>query len=143
MAIQDLVHFNAAFNALSVIAMSVGYYFIKTDQWKKHRASMLAAAGFSLFFLVTYVTYKANGGFAPFGGEGIVRPIYFFILIIHVIGAVAITPLVPMTFYRALRGQFEQHRKLARWVWPLWMFVGISGVVVYVMAVHMFPHQGV
>lgn len=140
--VQDLVHFNATFNALSVACMIAGYYFIKRGEWKKHRAAMLSAAGWSVMFLITYVTYKANSGFAKFGGEGVIRPVYFTILALHVLGSVVITPLVPMTFYRALRGRFEQHRKLARWVWPLWMYVGVSGVVVYAMAVHWFPFKG-
>jgi len=140
MTFHDLVHVNAFFNAVSVGFMVAGFIFIKQGEWKKHRAMMLSAAGASALFLVSYVLYKLNSGFAQFGGEGLIRPIYFSILIIHVIGAIAITPLVPMTFYRALTAQYERHRALARWVWPLWMFVGVSGVVVYVMAVHLFPH---
>jgi putative membrane protein len=97
----------------------------------------------SAFFLVIYVIYKANSGFAKFGGEGLVRPIYFTILVAHIVGAIAIVPLVPATLYRALKGRFEDHRRLARWTWPIWMYVGISGVVVYIMAVHLYPHAAV
>ena len=86
------------------------------------------------------VIYKANSGFARFGGEGWIRPVYFSILIAHVIGAIAITPLVPWTLLRAIKGNFEAHRRLARWTLPLWVYVGVSGVVVYVMAVHIYPY---
>lgn len=139
MTFQDLVHANAFFNAVSVAFMTAGFVFIKRGEWKKHRAMMLSAAAASVLFLISYVIYKLNSGFAQFGGDGLIRPIYFTILIVHIVGAIAITPLVPMTFWRALTAQYERHRALARWVWPLWMFVGISGVVVYVMAVHLYP----
>jgi putative membrane protein len=89
---------------------------------------------------VTYLIYHFNSGLARFGGEGVIRPIYFSLLIAHVIGAIIITPLVPITLYRALTGQFARHRQLARWTWPLWMYVAISGVVVYVMTIHLYPY---
>ncbi len=139
--VNDLPHVIASLNGLSVICMLLGYVFIKQGQRERHRAMMLGAIGASVLFLVVYVIYKANSGFAKFGGEGTIRPIYFSILIAHVIGAIAITPLVPMTFWRAWTGQFERHRAMARWVWPLWFYVGLSGVVVYVMAVHLYPYQ--
>lgn len=140
MTVDQLPHLIAAFNAVSVVFMTIGFVFIKQGNRERHRAMMLCAGVASALFLVVYVIYKANAGFAKFGGEGLIRPIYFTILIAHIIGAVAITPLVPMTFMRALKGQFERHRALARWVWPLWFYVGVSGVVVYVMAVHLYPY---
>jgi putative membrane protein len=103
---------------------------------------MLAAAVASAAFLVTYLIYHFNAGLAKFGGEGIIRPIYFTILIVHVLAAIVITPLVPLTLWRALTGSFEKHRRIARITWPLWMYVAISGVVVYVLAIHMFPYAG-
>ena len=81
---------------------------------------------------------KLGAGF--FGGEGFIRPVYFSLLAVHVVGAIAILPLVPLTLYRALTGRFDKHKRVARWTWPIWVFVGVSGVVVYVMAVHMYPH---
>lgn len=140
MEIQDLPHLIAALNALSVVFLTVGYVFIRSGQRDKHRMAMIAALAASAAFLVVYLFYKANSGFARFGGEGAIRPIYFTILIIHVIGAVAITFMVPVTVFRALKARFDQHRKIARLTWPVWMFVGISGVVVYVMAVHLYPY---
>jgi len=138
--IQDLTHLNAALNAISVCFLLAGFYFIQSGERDRHRFCMLSAVAVSLLFLVFYIIYKANSGFAKFGGEGIIRPIYFTILAIHVLGAMLIVPLVPITLYRALKGQFDRHRKFARWTWPIWVFVGVSGVFVYVMAVHIYPH---
>lgn len=139
---QSLVHVNAILNAISVAFLSMGYVFIKRGEWKKHRAMMVSALAASGLFLISYVTYKLNSGFAKFGGEGTVRYFYFTLLFIHVVGAVAIVPLVPITVFRAWRERFDQHKKIAKITWPLWMFVGISGVVVYVMAVHIYPTVG-
>ena len=139
---QSLVHLNALLNAISVMFLTLGYIFIRSGQWRKHRAMMVSALVASGFFLISYVIYKLNSGFAKFGGEGAVRYFYFTLLIIHVLGAIAIVPLVPMTVYRAWRERFDQHKRIARITWPLWMFVGISGVVVYVMAVHIYPTTG-
>ncbi len=138
--VQDLTHVNAALNAISVVFLVLAYRFIRAGDKEKHKLCMLIAVGVSALFLVGYIIYKANSGFAKFGGEGLIRPVYFTILAIHVIGALAITPLVPYTLYRALTGNFEKHKKIARWTWPLWTFVGVSGVVVYVMAVHLYPY---
>lgn len=142
MGVHDLPHVNAALNALSVVFLVVGYTFIRRGDWRRHRACMLAALAVSGAFLVTYVIYKANSGFAKFGGEGLVRPIYFTILVVHVMGAIALVPLVPVTVTRALRARFDRHRRIARLTWPLWVYVGVSGVVVYLMAVHLYPHTG-
>lgn len=141
MAIQDFPHLLAALNLLSVILLSMGYAFIRAGRQDRHRAAMVAAVVVSVLFLGFYLVYHANAGLAKFGGEGIVRPIYFTILIIHVLAAVAIVPLVPWTVIRALRGRFDAHRRLARITWPIWMFVGVSGVVVYVMTIHMYPYS--
>ena len=138
--IQDITHVNAALNALSVFFLLLGYKFIHAGNKEKHKLCMLIAVVISAFFLVGYVTYKLNSGFAKFGGEGIIRPIYFTLLIIHVIGAISIVPLVPLTLYRALTGNFDEHKRFARCTWPIWVFVGISGVVVYTMAIHLYPH---
>lgn len=141
-AIHDLPHVIAGLNALSVAFLVAGYAFIRRGDRARHRACMLSALTASAAFLIVYVVYKYNSGFAKFGGVGFIRPVYFTILIAHVVGAIAITPLVPITLWRALKGRFETHRRLARWTWPLWMYVGVSGVVVYVMAVHLFPYHG-
>ncbi len=142
LTLQDLTHLNAALNALSVAFLLAGYLFIQRGERQRHRACMLAALVVSAAFLVSYVIYKANSGFAKFGGEGAVVWVYFTILIVHVAGAAALLPLVPMTVIRALRERFDQHRRLARITWPLWVAVGVTGVVVYVMAVHVYPYTG-
>lgn len=139
LAITDLPHLNAALNGATIVCLTAGLVFILRGDRARHRASMLAALGVSVAFLTSYLIYHFNSGLARFGGEGIIRPIYFTILIAHVIIAVVITPLVPWTVWRAWKGRFEQHRKMARWTWPLWMFVAVSGVVVYVMAIHLYP----
>ncbi len=141
--VSDLPHFIAGFNAASVVCLFVGYVFIRRRDIDRHRLAMFGALVCSAGFLVVYVRYKANSGFARFGGEGVVRPIYFTILTVHVLGAIAITPLAPMLVWRAFTGRFPAHKRLARIVWPLWMFVGISGDVVYVMAVHLYPYAHV
>lgn len=143
MDVQSLVHLNALLNAISVVFLTLGYYFIRSGQWQKHRAMMISALVASGLFLISYVIYKLNSGFAKFGGEGAIRYFYFTLLFIHVVGAIAIVPLVPLTVLRAWRERFDQHKRIAKITWPLWMFVGISGVVVYVMAVHMYPTVGV
>ena len=112
--IQDLTHVMAVLNGLSVLCLLAGYMFIRSGERNKHRAFMIAALAVSALFLVFYVIYKANSGFAKFGGEGWIRPVYFTILVVHVLGAIAITPLVPWTVYLALKSEFERHRRLAR-----------------------------
>ncbi len=142
LAVNELPHLNAALNALTIVFLGFGYVYIRQGNHDRHRACMIAAALVSAAFLVSYLIYHFNSGLAKFGGEGLIRPIYFAFLIAHVLIAVVITPLVPITLYRALSGQFDRHRRLARWTWPLWMYVAVSGVVVYVMAIHVYPYTG-
>ncbi len=103
---------------------------------------MMTAVGLAVLFLIIYIYYHLNAGLAKFGGEGAIRTVYFTILILHVVGALVITPLVPITFFRALRERFDRHKRLARWTWPLWLYVSSSGLVVYVMALHIYPYDG-
>ena len=137
--IVDLPHVNAALNGATIVFLAAGLAFIRSGRRAEHRACMIGAVSVSAVFLVTYLIYHFNSGLARFGGEGIIRPIYFTLLITHVAFAAVITPLVPITVYRALKGRFERHKRIARWTWPLWMFVAVSGVVVYVMAVQLYP----
>jgi len=140
--ITSLPHVLAAINSLTVLVLLAGYVFIRRGERERHRACMLGAVGLALLFLVIYVIYHANSGLAKFGGEGWVRPLYFSILIAHVIGAVVLVPLVPIILVRALKERFDGHKRLARWTWPLWMYVSASGVVVYAMAIHIYPYTG-
>jgi uncharacterized membrane protein YozB (DUF420 family) len=137
--IEDLPHVNAVLNAVSSVLIVAGYIAIRQGRRERHRAFMLSAAVVSALFLVTYLTYHFNSGLARFGGTGAIRTFYFAFLIAHVAIAAIITPLVPITLSRALSGRFDKHRRIARWTLPLWLYVSVSGVVVYIMAVHLYP----
>ncbi len=140
--ISQLPHILAIINSLTVVMLLVGYAYIRGGDIMRHRASMITCIVLAVLFLIVYVYYHLNAGLAKFGGEGAIRPVYFTILILHVVGAVALVPMVPLTFLRALRERFDAHKRLARWTWPLWLYVSVSGVVVYIMAIHMFPYAG-
>lgn len=133
MTYYDLAPLNAILNAIATCLLSAGYYFIKRREIRRHRACMISAVGVSSVFLASYVTYHLHVGNVRFGGTGIIRPVYFSILIPHVILAGAIVPLALTTLFFAWRGNFERHRRLARWTWPLWMYVSVTGVVIYLM----------
>ncbi|HYY97063.1 MAG TPA: DUF420 domain-containing protein [Pyrinomonadaceae bacterium] len=133
-----LPHLNAALNATSGLLLLAGLYFISRGRVRAHRASMLSALAVSALFLVSYVVYHAQYGSVKFQGQGFARPVYFFILITHVVLAAAIVPLVFVTARRALRGDFVRHRRIARWTYPLWLYVSVTGVVVYWMLYHAY-----
>ena len=136
-----LPHLNAALNATSFILLVAALVQIKRGNVGAHRALMLSALAVSGLFLVSYVTYHAQYGSVRFQGQGTVRVVYFVILITHVILAAAIVPLVIVTLRRALHGDFLLHRRIARWTYPLWVYVSVTGVVVYVMLYHLYrPH---
>jgi uncharacterized membrane protein YozB (DUF420 family) len=103
---------------------------------------MKTAVGLGAAFLVLYLAYHFGAGLAKFGGQGLIRPIYFTILIIHIITAAAAAVVVPLAVMRALKGRFEAHRAIAERTWWLWMFVAVSGIVVYVMTIHLWPYPG-
>ncbi len=140
MEITQLPHVLAGLNGLTIVLLIAGFAFIRRKNRTAHRACMLGAVSLAVLFLMVYVYYHANAGLAKFGGAGLIRPIYFTILIAHIIGAVALVPMVPITLLRALKGRFGRHKRIARWTWPLWLYVSASGVVVYVMAIHIFPN---
>ena len=140
--ISVLPHVLAGINSLTVIMLLMGYGFIRNGDIMHHRACMIISVCLAILFLIVYVYYHLNSGLARFGGVGVIRPVYFTILILHVLGAVALVPMVPIVLLRALRERFDAHKRLARWTWPLWLYVSASGVVVYVMAIHMYPFTG-
>lgn len=140
MEIADLPHLIATLNGMTLVFLIAGYRFIRRGERSAHKKCMLTALGLAAGFLAVYLFYHFNSGFARFGGEGIIRPVYFTILIVHILGAMALVPLVPMTVFMAWKGTFPRHRRLARWTWPLWVYVSVSGVVVYVMAIHLYPY---
>jgi putative membrane protein len=133
-----LPHLNAGLNAASFLLLLAGFYFIRRGNIAAHRASMVAALAVSGLFLVSYVVYHYNYGSVRFAGRGPVRPVYFFILITHVVLAAAIVPLVFVTVRRAFRRDYARHRRLARWTYPLWLYVSVTGVVVYVMLYQLY-----
>jgi putative membrane protein len=139
---SDLPHIMAVINSATIVVLLTGYFFIRRGDRAVHRFCMIIALILGAAFLAIYLTYHFSAGLAKFGGYGVVRPIYFTLLAIHILMALVITPLVPITAYRALSGQIESHRRLAKWAWSSWLFVAVSGVVVYVMAVHIYPYGG-
>ena len=131
--IEQLPTLNAALNALSACLLVLGWAAIRKGKARRHRNLMVGALGCSVLFLVSYVTYHIAKLHTPFEGEGWTRPVYFAILITHVVLAVAIVPLVILTVVRAARARFERHRRIARWTLPLWLYVNVTGVVIYFM----------
>jgi putative membrane protein len=124
---------NATLNLVSAIFLSLGFYFIKKRRIPVHKRFMLSAAIASALFLVSYIIYHYNVGSVPYPHFDWTRPIYFAVLIPHIIFAVIMTPFILILLYFALSGQFEKHKSLAVWVWPVWIFVSISGIIVYLM----------
>ena len=139
MTIQDLPALNAALNATAGCLLATGLYFIKQRRIAAHRACMIAALVVSSLFLVSYIVYHAHIGSKPFHGQGPIRVVYFLILITHVILAAVIVPLALVTVRRGLRMDVTRHRRIARWTWPLWMYVSVTGVVIYVMLYWISP----
>ena len=140
-------HLNAALNATSGILLISGLFFILTRRIHLHRACMLGASTISALFLVCYVTHHVIRtsiyGLGPtkFTGEGLSRPIYFTILTSHTILATAVAPFVVMTLWRALKGRYDAHKRIARLVYPVWLYVSLTGVIVYVMLYQIYPAQ--
>jgi uncharacterized membrane protein YozB (DUF420 family) len=128
---------NATLNAISTIFLVVGWTFIKRRDMRRHRACMLAAFATSALFLTSYLVYHANVGSVPFQGQGPIRTVYFAILITHIILAALILPLALVTLSRALSRRFDRHRQIARWTLPIWLYVSVTGVVIYLMLYRM------
>ena len=124
---------NAAFNSLCAICLVAGFVAIRRGRREIHRRWMLSALAASAIFLVSYVTYHAIHGDSRFLGQGAIRPVYFFILISHIGLSVIALPLVLSTFYLSLAGHFAQHRRLARWTLPIWLYVSVTGVLVFAL----------
>ena len=137
MSLSDLPALNATLNATSAILLGCGYFFIRRGHVRRHRAAMISACVVSTLFLTSYVIYHANVGSRPFGGRGAIRVAYFSILLTHVVLAAAVLPLALITLSRGLRARFDRHVAIARWTLPIWMYVSITGVIVYVMLYRM------
>lgn len=130
---ESLPHLNAALNGSAAVALGAGYVFIRRRWIAAHRACMIAALTISAAFLLSYLVYHFQVGSVRYQGEGWIRRVYFTILISHTVLAAAILPLIGATLYRTWKRQFERHGALARWTLPLWMYVSITGVAVYLM----------
>jgi putative membrane protein len=133
LSISDLPTLNASLNALCTVLLLVAYMHIRGGRIEQHRRTMLAAFATSVLFLISYVIYHAQVGSKPFPGTGLLRTIYFAILIPHVILAAAVVPLALLTLSRGLRRDDVRHRAIARWTLPIWLFVSVTGVIVYLM----------
>ncbi len=129
---------NATLNGASAMLLITGRWLISRRRIAAHRAVMLSALTTSTLFLISYLYYHAHVGSVHFRGQGWTRPVYFTILISHTILAAAIVPLVIITLSRALRERFDRHRAIARWTFPLWLYVSVTGVVIYVMLYRLF-----
>lgn len=133
MTVSDLPAVNATLNTICFVLLTIGYGLIRQGRVAQHRAVMIAAFCTSVAFLTSYAIYHANVGSKPFPGQGTIRVVYFAVLIPHVVLAAAIVPMVLMTLFRGLKRQDARHRALARWTLPLWMYVSVTGVIVYYM----------
>jgi len=132
-SVSDLPALNATLNGTSGLLLVLGYLFIRRKQTNSHKVCMLGAFSASVLFLISYVIYHWYTGSKSFPGQGWVRPVYFSILISHVVLAAAIVPMALITLGRAWKEDFKRHRRIARWTLPIWLYVSISGVVVYLM----------
>lgn len=138
MTVADLPALNAALNATSAALLAAGYTFIRRRQIHRHRSCMIAAFVVSTAFLISYVIYHAKHGATPFPGHGWMRPVYFTMLVSHVLLAVSVVPLALVTLYRAWRGDFARHRRIAVITFPIWMYVSVTGVLVYWLLYHVY-----
>ena len=141
MTASSLPTLNAALNSLSAVFLLAGFVFIKSRNRDAHRTCMLSAFTCSILFLISYLIYHYQGGSVPFRGQGWVRPVYFSILLTHTVLAVTVVPLALITLNRALKERFDAHRRIARWTFPIWLYVSVTGVVVYWMLYGLAPSR--
>ncbi|MEZ5399822.1 MAG: DUF420 domain-containing protein [Bryobacteraceae bacterium] len=137
MTLRDLPAVNAALNATSFACLLTGYWFIRNRQRNAHKKAMLAALAASVVFLISYLVYHFQVGSVRFQKTGAIRTVYLTILFTHTVLAAAVPPLAIVTLRRAWRGEFGAHRRLARWTFPIWAYVSVTGVVVYWMLYRM------
>lgn len=143
MTISDLPALNASLNSFSTVFIAAGWYFIRRGQWRQHIVCMITAIVSSSAFLTSYLIYHAHAGSVRFTALGMVRPIYFTILLTHVLLAFTVLPLVIVTVVPACRRRWDKHRRLGRWTMPIWLYVSITGVLVYFMLYQWFRPAGI
>ncbi len=147
MSVTDLPVVNACLNGASAVFLGIGYYFIRRKNQAAHRNCMIVAFVLSTLFLACYITYHSYLGYVLHKGPTVFkepawfRPIYLTILFTHTVLAVTIVPMALITLHRAVKGRFELHKKIARWTWPLWMYVSVTGVVIYLLLYQIFPQK--
>ncbi|MFW2438339.1 MAG: DUF420 domain-containing protein [Arenicellales bacterium] len=139
--IPYLPHFQAILNTLSAILLGTGYYFIRSQNRSAHRLCMMSAFLISTVFLISYLTYHAKVGYMPFTGQGSIRPFYFTMLASHVILAAVMVPMVLATVTYALLGNFNKHPRIARWTLPVWLYVSVTGVLIYILGFHIYKPE--
>lgn len=142
MSVADLPHLNAALNAATFVLLCAGWACVRRKQVAAHRACMLAALGTAALFLISYVIYHYGAGATPFAGRGWIRPVYFFVLATHTVLAAAVLPMAVVTARRGLLRRIEKHRALARWTLPVWIYVSVTGLLVYALLYHLHPAPG-
>ena len=130
---------NAVLNGTAAVLILIGIYLIKTGRQRAHRTVMISAFVASSLFLVSYLTYHAHIGSKHFPGQGMARTIYFTILLTHTVLAAVVVPMVLVTLTRGLKGRFDRHRPIARWTYPVWLYVSVTGVVIYLMLYQLYP----
>lgn len=130
---------NAALNSIATVLLAAGWIFIRRGNWRAHRAMMVAAFAVSTLFLACYLSYHAIVGHVPFTGQGTARIVYFTILITHIVLAVTVPVLAIAMFVLAARGRWDAHRRLGRITMPIWLYVSVTGVVIYLMLYHFYP----
>jgi uncharacterized membrane protein YozB (DUF420 family) len=141
MSFSDLPAINAGLNGASAVLLISGFIFIRRKQQSSHAKCMIGAVICSMLFLISYITYHAKAGTTYFRDPAWFRPIYLALLISHMILAVAIVPLVIITLSRALRERFDVHKRIARWTWPIWIYVSVTGVIVYLLLYQIYPQH--
>lgn len=134
-----LPHLQACLNATAAVLLLAGYHFIKVKNLSAHKKCMTATLITSGTFMASYLTYHFNAGFHPFTGEGMIRYFYFSILASHVILAICLIPMVIITATFALQGNIKKHPRIARWTLPIWLYVSVTGVIIYLFAFHIYP----
>ena len=139
MSLTDLPAVNATLNAISAVLLVIGYRLIRQRKIEQHRHVMIGAFAVSTLFLIGYVVYHWNVGSKPFTAQGPVRTFYFFVLITHIVLAALVPPMALITLVRGLRARYDKHARLARWTLPIWLYVSVTGVIVYVMLYQLYP----
>lgn len=138
MTISDLPALNATLNGVAATLLAIGYVLIRKGQVERHRRVMISAFATSALFLASYLIYHANAGSRPFPGQGPIRIVYFAILITHVVLAAVVLPLALVTLSRGLAARYDRHRAIARWTLPVWLYVSVTGVIVYLMLYQLY-----